>query len=524
MKMPSSFHPIALGRYVFLLGVLSASACGMLIGVGDADDFRIADSASTSASSGTIGSSGNGQGGQGQGGNVGSQPSALECVASLRLPADVKTAEVTGVTIDGAGEVVLVGNFRNPIDFGGGTITPQGVQDIFAVKYSTLLLHRWSKGIGSLKRDDAGPVVSTGEHVYIGGGFYDDFLQIDGESISDAGKTDGTSDPFVVSLASSTGTAEWIQYCGEAPWNSAGVCASLSLDSSGNIYSAALMNGQTYAASSVINAQGSNNNPSNFLSSSAGLESVHTLWMNDALFRAGSFNLSIDFDGSGSCQQDTLTNFASDIYFSRSPASCFDCLSCLAQSVFFTRGDGFSQTVAQMAGDDGAVSGDSGVFLAGTLYGSISEWSGGTFSSQGEGDAYLIKLDPVTGDERWSHLYGDLQMQRGKAVRTFGGNVALAGDFRGQIDLSPDQSKPWQASQRDVFLGVFDSKSGAVKLGTFWENTGNQSVTAMDVNASGDIVLVGEFDGSADFGCASGPLQSVGQFPNIFVVRFKWTG
>jgi len=71
---------------------------------------------------------------------------------------------------DGAGNVVVTGYFEGSIDFGGGPLTSAGDRDIFVVKFDSAGNHLWSKRFGSVlsdagfgvATDSAGNVVLTG--------------------------------------------------------------------------------------------------------------------------------------------------------------------------------------------------------------------------------------------------------------------------------------------------------------------------------------------------------------------------
>jgi hypothetical protein len=87
--------------------------------------------------------------------------------------------------VDGTGHVVMVGEFTDPIDFGGGALTSAGSKDIFIVRLNAAGGHVWSQGFGSSDDDKAlgvsvladgssvvtgyfsgtvGPLVSAGSH------------------------------------------------------------------------------------------------------------------------------------------------------------------------------------------------------------------------------------------------------------------------------------------------------------------------------------------------------------------------
>jgi hypothetical protein len=62
-----------------------------------------------------------------------------------------------GIEVDGAGDVVLTGQFKNTINFGGANLTSAGYEDIFLAKLSGALGgHVWSKRFGSTTRTDIG--------------------------------------------------------------------------------------------------------------------------------------------------------------------------------------------------------------------------------------------------------------------------------------------------------------------------------------------------------------------------------
>ena len=97
------------------------------------------------------------------------------------------------VAVDGLGNGVVTGYFEDTADFGGGPLVSAGSEDIFVAKYDGGGAHQWSKRIGAASEDlglgvaadGAGNVVVTGEFngtVNFGGGnlvsagYYDIFL------------------------------------------------------------------------------------------------------------------------------------------------------------------------------------------------------------------------------------------------------------------------------------------------------------------------------------------------------------
>jgi len=84
---------------------------------------------------------------------------------------DLASEGAHGLTVDGAGYVIIAGFFRGSVDFGGLLLTSAGGQDIFLAKFDPDGNHHCSRGFGdaghqlpwSVVADGAGNVIITGE-------------------------------------------------------------------------------------------------------------------------------------------------------------------------------------------------------------------------------------------------------------------------------------------------------------------------------------------------------------------------
>lgn len=77
-----------------------------------------------------------------------------------------------GMTIDGSGNVYVIGNFWDTVDFNAGvgtnSITSSGSKDIYIQKYDSLGNYLWTKTIGGADSDDGGSICFDGQgHIYI---------------------------------------------------------------------------------------------------------------------------------------------------------------------------------------------------------------------------------------------------------------------------------------------------------------------------------------------------------------------
>jgi hypothetical protein len=78
-----------------------------------------------------------------------------------------------GVAMDKTGNVYVIGDFQNSMDFGGGPLVSTGNRDVFLAAYSASGTHRWSKRFGDpgaqygrgVSTDEDGNVIITGEVV-----------------------------------------------------------------------------------------------------------------------------------------------------------------------------------------------------------------------------------------------------------------------------------------------------------------------------------------------------------------------
>jgi beta-propeller repeat-containing protein len=142
-----------------------------------------------------------------------------------------------GVAVDGAGNVVLTGNFASSsVDFGGGGLVNSGGADIFLARYSSTGGHVWSKRFGSsfsaaengndVTTDSAGNVLLTGSVV--------DAIDFGGGPLP----SDGWYDIFLAKF-SATGAHVWSKRTGAGAGNAIGT------DSGNNVIAAGIFSGDT---------------------------------------------------------------------------------------------------------------------------------------------------------------------------------------------------------------------------------------------------------------------------------------
>jgi hypothetical protein len=151
---------------------------------------------------------------------------------------------------------------------------------------------------------------------------------------------------------------------------------------------------------------------------------------------------------------------------------------------------------------DAAVLADGSSVLVGSTSGTL-DFEGKPLSTPGDTKPFLVKLDP-SGKPLWSRYFASSFID--PQVRTQGvqlvattpsGGVVIAGPLDGTLDLGGGTIT--SAGDTDVFLARFDAQGNHVETRRFGDGL-KQTVTALDVDAAGNTVLVGSLVGAIDFG------------------------
>ena len=164
-----------------------------------------------------------------------------------------------------------------------------------------------------------------------------------------------------------------------------------------------------------------------------------------------------------------------------------------------------------------AVDENGDVIVAGTFWNAI-DLGGGVLTSAGLTDVFLAKFD-ATGAHVWSHRFGDpgLQNTAGVAVDA-SGNVAFTGHFRGTVDFGGGGLA--SAGSSDIFVAVYDA-DGTYQWSRRFGDVDSDQGKGVAFDADGNVVLVGSFSGTVDFG--GGPLASAGSL-DAFAASFDASG
>lgn len=135
----------------------------------------------------------------------------------------------------------------------------------------------------------------------------------------------------------------------------------------------------------------------------------------------------------------------------------------------------------------------------------------GTFQSAGGNDVFIAKFDGM-GNHLWSHRFGDAYDQHvGGVAIDAAGNILIAGSFEGTLNFNGESLSSGGGS--DFFWAEFDA-SGKFLWSKRLGDAGNQPGTRVAMNALATTVVAGTFDGTVDFG--GEPLTSEGSSDIFF--------
>ncbi|HKW13024.1 MAG TPA: SBBP repeat-containing protein, partial [Candidatus Krumholzibacteria bacterium] len=164
-----------------------------------------------------------------------------------------------------------------------------------------------------------------------------------------------------------------------------------------------------------------------------------------------------------------------------------------------------------------ALDGSGNVVVAGTFAGTVN-LGGGNVVGAGNFDMFLAKYD-ANGAHQWSHGFGGVGFDWGLGVAVDGsGNVVATGNFEGTVNFGGGNLV--SAGGYDMFLAKYDPNGVHVWSRRFGGSGGDQG-SGVAVDGSGNVVVTGAFEGTANFGGAN--LVSAGS-GDIFLAKYTANG
>jgi Beta-propeller repeat len=133
---------------------------------------------------------------------------------------------------------------------------------------------------------------------------------------------------------------------------------------------------------------------------------------------------------------------------------------------------------------------------------------GSTLVSAGSDDIYVAKFSP-SGSHIWSRSIGGSGTDTVNGITSDAdGNIVVLGQFSGQANYGGGNLSSYGAT--DIFLASYAKSNGAYRWSKHFGGTGNDTAYSLVATSTGDIIIAAGFQGNATFGGAT--LTSAGGY------------
>jgi hypothetical protein len=176
---------------------------------------------------------------------------------------------------------------------------------------------------------------------------------------------------------------------------------------------------------------------------------------------------------------------------------------------------GFGSTGSDVA-TGAAVDGSGNLLVAGYFQGTV-DFGGGPVTSSASYSLFVAKYSP-TGSLVWSKQVGGA-FNNALVTVDGSGNVVVTGYYSGTVDFGGGALPSSGAT--DVFVAKYSS-SGSLVWAKRYGGSSYDMAQAIAVDGNGNVVVIGYFKGTADFG--SGSMTSSGGSNDVFLAKYASDG
>ena len=449
------------------------------------------------------------------------------------------TDQGTSLVLDGSGNVFVTGFFNETADFdpsaNTSTLTSAGGNDFYIAKYNSTGDYVWAKGIGGTGSEYGNSLVLDGSSKLLVAGSIAGTVDFDPSSTATANLEGAASisNGFIASYTTAEGSYNSALLLGR--YAAATDCSFKSIvkDGSGNLYVTGYFAGTVDfdPGSSTANLTSAGGNDiflakydasGNYVwargmgGTGADQGNFLALDLSGNLVVTGSFNVTADFDpGSGTSNLTSAGSY--DIFIAK-----------YNSSGDFVWAKGMGGTDADV-GNSFAIDGSGNVVLTG-YFNSTSDFDPGSgtsnLTSAGSSDIFIAKYNS-SGDYVWAKAMGGTSADVGNSLALdVSGNLVVTGYFQVTADFDPGSgtSNLTSAGSSDIFIAKYNS-SGDYVWAKGMGGTGNDQGYFLALDGSGNLVVTGYFNGTADFDPGSGTFNLTSAGGNDFyIAKYNSTG
>ncbi|MCB2407124.1 T9SS type A sorting domain-containing protein [Hymenobacter lucidus] len=428
---------------------------------------------------------------------------------SLIRPVGAGGYEVTATTTDAAGNLIIVGNFYQPIMLGTTTLTSYGMDDAFVAKWSPASRSfLWAHQIGGLYTDQAYEVVAAGGNVYVAGEFASGDAKAGSITLINRHCCNPTSGVFVAKLtdAGTSATFAWAESISGLGFRTVDLFKGLAVNGSSVYLAGSFSTEAMYKNTSIPGGHVLVKLLDNGTTTSFGwLERIGTNGASNNTINETSVDMVANgssvyftgwFQGTGQFGNTTLTSAGgADGYIAKLIDSGGAGGFVWAQS-FGGASSEFPFAMALQGTD---------VYVTGTFINS-ARFGNTTLTSAGNKDLFVAKLNDAgtTASYQWAQRAGGSENDVSRAIAVRGIDVYVAGSFAGTAAF--DTNTLTSVNSNEIFVAKLQDGSAT---GTFqWaQQAGGPSsddvATNVSLSVDGTLYVGGIARAPAIFGALS---------------------
>jgi hypothetical protein len=410
------------------------------------------------------------------------------------------------IAVDANGNVYVAGFFNGSITLGTTTLTSNGKNDIFIVKYNSIGEVQWAQKGGGEEVDEASDIsVDKDGNVYVTGHFTG--LSTFGTKILQTQQL--KSDAFVLKY-DKDGVIQWAIQAGGT---SADEGAGIAVDGEGNVLVAGSFEGT--ATFGAIQISGTFMTPEVFIAKYTSNGDVQWVQKGGGTSIDQARDVSVDNAGNVFVTGIFFGNaeFGTSTLVSRGQADIFVAKYNSSGGLIWVHSSG---SVTNDDAKDIIVDSNGNSYITGFFF-QTATFNTTNLTALGNSDIFIAKYRS-TGDLEWVHQAGGIGIDGGEGLAMDGeGNVYLTGAFQNTAAFFGGQTVTSNNLTIDAFIAKYNSSGNVLwvqKAGGFNTDVGN----GIAVDKSKNAYVTGFFEQSFTFGATT--FSSSGD-KDMFVIKYK---
>ncbi len=411
------------------------------------------------------------------------------------------------ITVDGSGNVYVLGQFFNSVTFGTTTLTSNGDRDVFVVKYNNNGEVQWAKSAGGTGSDSGLSIAVDGSsNVYVTG-FYYHSINFGATALASAGLSD-----MYVAKFKSNGEVQWAKSAGGTGYDNG---SALAVDGGGNVYVGGSFTGSVSFGMTTLTCTGESDIYVAKYSSSGDLQ-----WAKREGGVGSETVRGVAVDNSGNIY--TTGTYIGTTTFGSTTLTPINPIGVVVD-IYVTKFSNNGEVQwAKSAGSRGnettldiAVDGSGNAYITGYTTGLATTFGSITLNPIGDYDTFIAKYS-TNGEVQWAKIAGGTGADQGQGIAVDeSGNLYVTGNFSGTFTFGTTTLT--SNGDLDIYVAKYNN-AGDVQWVKSAGGSGTDRGQDIVVDGSSKAYVTGLFSDTATFGSTT--LTSSGD-KDMFVAKFK---